>query len=74
MTAKAPTEEEARALLDAEDAHLRTILGELIFGIDNETMESAVLDACRARGWTLGVAESLTGGLIGARLTNVELP
>ena len=49
MTAKAPTEDEARALLDAEDADLRTILGELIFGIDNETMESAVLDACRAR-------------------------
>jgi nicotinamide-nucleotide amidase len=71
MTAKAPTEAEACALLDAEDAELRSVLGEMVFGIDDETMESAVLDACRARGWTLGVAESLTGGLIGARLTNV---
>ena len=71
MTAKAATEEEAQALLDAEDAELRSILGELIFGIDDETMESTVLAQCRARGWTLGVAESLTGGLIGARLSNV---
>ena len=71
MTAKAGTEAEAQALLDAEDAELRAILGSLVFAIDDETMESTVLDQCRARGWTLGVAESLTGGLIGARLTNV---
>lgn len=72
MTAKADTEADATELLDAEEAELRPMLGELIFGIDDQTMESVVLDACRARGWTLGVAESLTGGLIGARLTNVE--
>jgi nicotinamide-nucleotide amidase len=71
MTAKAATEEEAQALLDAEDAELRSVLGELIFGVDDETMESTVLAQCRARGWTLGVAESLTGGLVGARLANV---
>ncbi len=71
MTAKAATEAEAHALLDAEDAELRSVLGQMVFAIDDETMESAVLELCRARGWTLGVAESLTGGLIGARLTNV---
>jgi nicotinamide-nucleotide amidase len=71
ITAKAPTEAEAQALLDAEDAELRSVLGELVFGVDDETMESVVLDACRARGWTLGIAESLTGGLIGARLAGV---
>ncbi|MFO1538518.1 MAG: competence/damage-inducible protein A [Actinomycetota bacterium] len=71
MTAKAGTEADAQALLDAEDAELRKILGELVFGIDDETMESTVLGQCRDRGWTLGVAESLTGGLIGARLANV---
>lgn len=71
MTAKAPTEAEAQSLLDAEEQELRAVLGELVFGVDDQTMESVVLDACRTRGWTLGVAESLTGGLVGARLANV---
>jgi nicotinamide-nucleotide amidase len=71
MTAKAPTEEEARELLDAEDRELRSVLGELVFAVDDETMESEVLRLCEARGWSLGVAESLTGGFIGARLANV---
>jgi competence/damage-inducible protein CinA-like protein len=71
MTAKAPTEAEAVALLDAEDEHLRKMIGHLVFAVDDQTMESVVLAECEARGWTLGVAESLTGGLIGARLANV---
>jgi nicotinamide-nucleotide amidase len=71
MTAKAPTEDEALTLLDAEDVELRKVLGELVFAVDDDTMESEVLRLCEERGWTLGVAESLTGGFIGARLTNV---
>jgi nicotinamide-nucleotide amidase len=71
MTAKAPTEEEALALLDAEDVELRKVLGELVFAVDDDTMESEVLRLCEERGWSIGVAESLTGGFIGARLANV---
>jgi nicotinamide-nucleotide amidase len=71
LTAKAPTEVEARALIEPEEAKLRAILGDLVFAIDDETMEHAVLQRLEARGWTLGVAESLTGGLIGARIANV---
>ncbi len=71
MTAKAATEVEAAALLDAEDVELRTVLGDLVFAVDDDTMESTVLGLCEARGWTLGVGESLTGGFIGARLANV---
>lgn len=71
MTAKAARETDAEALLDAEDAELRAILGELVFGVDEQTMESVVLDACCERGWSLGIAESLTGGLVGARLASV---
>jgi len=72
VTGKAATEAEARALVELEEKELRLILGDLVFGIDDETMEYAVLERLRGRGWTLGVAESLTGGLIGARIVNVE--
>lgn len=71
MTAKAPTEEEAITLLDAEDVELRKVLGGLVFAVDDDTMESEVLRLCEERGWSLGVAESLTGGFVGSRLTNV---
>jgi nicotinamide-nucleotide amidase len=72
VTAKAATEAEARALVDLEEKELRLVLGDLVFGVDDETMEYAVLERLRGRGWSLGVAESLTGGLIGARIVNVE--
>jgi len=71
VTGKAATVAEARALVDLEEKELRAILGDLVFGVDDETMESAVLERLRGRGWSLGVAESLTGGLIGARIVNV---
>jgi nicotinamide-nucleotide amidase len=70
ISAKAGTREEAEALIDAEDALLREILGELVFGVDDETMESVVSDLLRARGWTLALAESLTGGLVGSRISD----
>jgi len=71
ITAKAATEQEALATVEAEEAGLRDLLGDLVFGVDDETMEHAVVSLLGAAGHTLGVAESLTGGLIGARLTNV---
>jgi nicotinamide-nucleotide amidase len=71
VTAKAATTAEARALVELEEKELRLILGDLVFGVDDDTMETAVLEQLRGRGWTLGVAESLTGGLIGARIVNV---
>ena len=43
----------------------------IVFGVDDETMESVVLDLLRARGLSLGLAESVTGGLVAGRLTGV---
>ena len=71
ITAKASTEVEVEAKLAAEEARVRAIIGEdIIFGTDADTMESVVVDLCRAQGLTLGLAESLTGGLIGERITS----
>ena len=68
VTAKAPTDAEARALIETEEVELRAILGPLVFGVDDETIEHAALAALAAHGLTLGVAESLTAGLIGSRI------
>jgi nicotinamide-nucleotide amidase len=71
ITAKASNEAAARALLDAEEGELRALLGDVVFGVDDEAMEVAVARLLIDAGLTLGLAESLTGGLVGARLTAV---
>ena len=71
LTAKAATHEQARALVEAEEAEVRRVLGPLVFGADTDTMESVVLQLCRERGLSLGLAESLTGGLVASRVTAV---
>jgi nicotinamide-nucleotide amidase len=71
LTAKADSQWEADELLSQWETRVRELVGDLVFGIDGETMESVVLGLLQERGWTLGVAESVTGGLVGGRITNV---
>jgi nicotinamide-nucleotide amidase len=71
LTAKADTVEGCAAILAPWEARLRAELDDLVFGVDTDTMESVVLDMLRSKGWSLGLAESVTGGLVGARLTGV---
>jgi nicotinamide-nucleotide amidase len=46
-------------------------LGDIIFGVDDQTMEDVVAAQLLERGLTLAVAESVTGGLIASRLVGV---
>ena len=71
LTVKAADDDTADKALDAEEAELRALLGEAVFGVDDETMEVAVGRLLLERGWSLGVAESLTGGLVAARVVGV---
>jgi nicotinamide-nucleotide amidase len=71
LTARAATTEDAEALLSEWEEPVRDELGQLVFGVDADTMESVVLRLLAARGLTLGLAESVTGGLVAARLTEV---
>jgi nicotinamide-nucleotide amidase len=71
LTAKAASQAEAESLLDKWDAEVRGVVGEHVFAVDDETMESATLALMRARGLTLALAESVTGGLVAGRLTAV---
>jgi nicotinamide-nucleotide amidase len=71
ITAKAGDEATARAVIDEEEAELRALLGDLVFGVDDETMEHAVAMLLDGHGLSLGLAESLTGGMMGSRMTPV---
>lgn len=71
LTAKAADEGAARLLVADWEREIRDELGDMVFGVDGDTMESVVLDMLRSRGLTLGLAESVTGGLVSARLTAV---
>lgn len=71
LTAKASSTSEVAEILDQWDAKVRHAIGDIVFGIDGDTMESVVLDMMRSRGLTLGLAESVTGGLVSGRLTNI---
>jgi len=71
LTAKAATDQAAHELLDVWDARVRAVVGSQVFGRDGDTMESVVLQMLRERGLTLGLAESVTGGLVGARITGI---
>src|ERR1019366_10473263 len=71
LTVQGDDEEQALALLDDEEVRVRAMIvsrfGDIIFGADDETMEDVVAGRLTARGMTLAVAESVTGGLIARR-------
>ncbi len=71
LTAKAPTQLEVEHLLQSWEVKVRHAVGDIIFGVDADSMESVVIDLLRSRGLTLGLAESVTGGLVAGRLTSI---
>ena len=75
VTVRGADADDVAARLDAEEAVVRRILddagGDVVFGVDDEAIEDAVAAAVLGRGLTLGLAESLTGGLAASRLVNV---
>ena len=71
LTAKANTEKQAVELLDVWDAKVRGQVGDIVFGVDQQNMEAVVLQMLRDKKLTLGVAESVTGGLVAGRLTAI---
>ena len=72
ITAKAGSRAEAEAMIAPLQAEIEHRLDGYIFGCDHETPASAIHSLLRARGQTLAVAESFTGGRIAAALTSVS--
>ena len=71
LTARADTEAEGQLMLAPLEQELRRRTGRRCFGTDDDTLASVVLDLLRQRGQTVAVAESCTGGGLGAALTAV---
>lgn len=72
LAARGADAAELDRILAPLEAEVRTRLGNFILAEDRATLESVVLDGLRARGFTLAVAESFTGGSIAARLLQVD--
>lgn len=71
LTAKASTLAAAEELIDPLEAQVRERLGASIFARDGDTIETVLFGLLRTRQWTIGTAESVTGGGVAARLTSV---
>jgi nicotinamide-nucleotide amidase len=75
LTARGDDAAHATSLLVNEESLVRALieaqLGDIIFGVDDQTMEDVVAAQLLSRGLTLAVAESVTGGLIASRLVGV---
>lgn len=72
LTAKATTLDAAEALIAPVETEIRSILGLQVFGTDGQNMERVVVDLLRQRDWKIALAESVTGGMVTARLVDVE--
>ena len=71
ITACADEPAKAWKLVDQTEQELRRRTGNLCFGVDQESLASVVLKRLGQAGQTLSVAESCTGGGLGAELTAV---
>jgi nicotinamide-nucleotide amidase len=71
LTAKADTLDGAEAMVLPLETAVRERLGDLVFGADDETIEKVLLQLAAERSWSIGTAESATGGMVAARITSV---
>ncbi len=71
ITAKASSTGEAESLIDPVEQEVRSLLGNLVYGVDVSSLEQVVLNLLKEQGKTMGTAESCTGGLIAKRITDL---
>lgn len=71
ITAMGKNKEEAFAMTEPAVREVRQVLGDVVYGVDVDSLEQVVVREMTARGLTLATAESCTGGLMGKRITDV---
>jgi nicotinamide-nucleotide amidase len=71
VTAKGLPRARAEELVNEAIVKLRSRVGTYAYGLDDADLAAVVLEKCRASGFTLAVAESCTGGMLGERITSI---
>ena len=71
LTAKAATQEAARRLIQPLEEELRRLVGDAVWGVDDDTLEAAIGAMLKERALTLATMESCTGGLLASTITDV---
>ncbi len=70
LAAKAASQDQAEELITPMEARLRTILGDSVWGTDDDTLSSHIGDLLRQRSLTLATMESCTGGFLANTITD----
>ena len=72
ITAKADSEEAVKNIIEDEESRMRDILGQYVFAVDEQTMESVIIGLLKQQGQSVAIAEVASGGLVSARLTQTD--
>ncbi len=71
LTSWDASNDDASSMLDAGIERLRQLAADWSWGTDDETLAAVVVTLAQRRGERIALAESCTGGLVGAKLTDV---
>ncbi len=71
ITTQAPTEKEVEKMLQSSVNQLTKILGNYIYGSDEETIEKVIGNLLKSKKLKVSVAESCTGGMLGEMITRI---
>jgi nicotinamide-nucleotide amidase len=71
ITTQAPTEKEVDQLLQFSSDQLTKILGNYVYGTDQQSLEEVVGNLLKAKNIKVAVAESCSGGMLGEMITNI---
>lgn len=72
LTMESVDKEQSQLKIDHFEEKIREVLGTYIYGVDDQTLEEVVGKLLLEKKKTIAVAESCTGGLIGAKFTNIS--
>lgn len=71
ITAKAESVEKAEEMMKPVIEHVKDVLGDVVFGVDVDTVEESVMNLLREKHMTFAAAESCTGGELAKRFTDI---